>query len=506
MNRIKPLPLIIILGATGTGKTKLSLELAQKFNGEIISADSMQVYKEFNILTAKATKDEQIKSKHHLLDVATTKLPYDVKQFRDAALPIIDNCLSNSKIPIIVGGTNYYIESLLWKILINSPSCDVKNNKDLLNTANSGQYAKIISNSEQLSIDNIQQEHDTEQSRKRTYSEVNIEYISNTKKNVDKSLCEDDLNKYSNKTLYDMLVEIDSKSADRIHPNNRRKIIRALEIFRDHGKTLTKVLNEQKTEEGSNKYGGPLRYKNAILLWVKCDESILKERLDNRISEMLKLGLLKEIREFYNNYLKDCQSENVITDTTKGILQSIGFKEFLPYLENNNEDTDELIVKYIVKNQEIDATDVPKELPMLLECLERLKLVTKRYAKKQIKWITNRFTLQSNRLVPSIYVLNSSDIKNWNKNVYLPAENIINSYMENIMPKLTPLSTQDNPRKEYDENLQFKCEYCQRVFVGEFQWNIHNKSNRHKRVITSFNRKRLNASDCSEKRIKEVLV
>ncbi|XP_042235082.1 tRNA dimethylallyltransferase-like [Homarus americanus] len=118
--RVSRLPVVVVLGATGTGKSKLALEIAGKFNGEIISADSMQVYHGLDIVTNKVTPEEQAQVPHHLLDFLDPLSRYSVTDFRNDALPVVERLLSQNKIPVIVGGTNYYIESLLWNVLIDT--------------------------------------------------------------------------------------------------------------------------------------------------------------------------------------------------------------------------------------------------------------------------------------------------------------------------------------------------------------------------------------------------
>ncbi|XP_039284741.1 tRNA dimethylallyltransferase [Nilaparvata lugens] len=116
MNRC--VPIIVILGGTGTGKSKLGIQIAKRIGGEIISADSMQVYKGLNILTNKVTEEEKDGVVHHLLDFVEPPRTYTVVDFRNEALPIMDRLLEQKRSPVIVGGTNYYIESLLWKVLV----------------------------------------------------------------------------------------------------------------------------------------------------------------------------------------------------------------------------------------------------------------------------------------------------------------------------------------------------------------------------------------------------
>ncbi|XP_017881076.1 tRNA dimethylallyltransferase-like [Ceratina calcarata] len=168
-------PVLAILGSTGSGKSRLGIELARRFSGEIISADSMQVYKGLDIITAKVTKEEKAMVPHHMLDVVDPLNPsFTVVQFRDMAIPIIDDLLARRKMPIIVGGTNYYIESVLWKIL----------------------------------IDKNEDEDDPVARSKRM--KVEMDRFTTT----------------SNEELFKQLTEVDPEMARRVHPNNRRKIIR----------------------------------------------------------------------------------------------------------------------------------------------------------------------------------------------------------------------------------------------------------------------------------------
>ncbi|KAK4301246.1 hypothetical protein Pmani_026599 [Petrolisthes manimaculis] len=122
--RASRVPVVVVLGATGTGKSKLALEIATRFKGEIISADSMQVYKGLDIITNKVTPEEQAQVPHHLLDFVDPLSRYSVIDFRDAALPIVQRLLDQGTLPVIVGGTNYYIESLLWEVLIDPVSSE----------------------------------------------------------------------------------------------------------------------------------------------------------------------------------------------------------------------------------------------------------------------------------------------------------------------------------------------------------------------------------------------
>ncbi|XP_055911451.1 tRNA dimethylallyltransferase [Eupeodes corollae] len=446
---IRKVPLVVILGSTGTGKTKLSLELAERFGGEIISADSMQVYSKLDIVTAKATKAEQARAKHHLLDVAKPGEAFTVVNFRDAALSITEDLMSKSKIPIVVGGTNYYIESLLWNML-------VVNDSHKANEADLKPTIKITEN-----------------------------------------LLE---TKMTSEDLHVLLKKVDPTSANRIHPNNRRKIIRALEVYQKSGETLTSIFENQRSEAGGNRLGGPLRYPNTILFWLRCNQDVLNERLEKRVDSMLELGLLPEIRNFYKeNLIDSCENKY-----TKGILQTIGLKEFIPYLEQFNEEDDQKNEAYLKSNNykisepngvKVDGVnDRPKGYDVLISCLDRLKLVTNRYSKKQIKWIKNRFLSYIDRQVPDLYKLDTSDVSQWNSEVYLPAVDVIESIINGVKPKLEPLEKLDHPGKGLNEETTNYCPTCERVFIGEFQWNLHLTSNKHKKRKESQRKKEKAAS------------
>ncbi|XP_068157787.1 tRNA dimethylallyltransferase [Drosophila tropicalis] len=428
---LRKVPLIVILGSTGTGKTKLSLELAERFGGEIISADSMQVYRNLDIATAKATKEEQAQAKHHLLDVATPSEPFTVTHFRNAALPIIEQLLAKSKTPIIVGGTNYYIESLLWDILVNTSG-----DEDLDETG--------------------------------------------------KQLADKKLSTMSTTDLHQHLASIDAASANRIHPNNRRKILRAIEVFQETGETLTSKLSEQRQQPGGNRLGGPLRYPHIVLLWLRCQQDVLNERLDKRVDGMLKQGLLKELRNFHNTY------EGVTVQAyTKGVLQTIGYKEFVPYLMKYTADFDEKVEEYLKAHQyqmpskeideELKGTDLSAGLQLLRKCCDELKLVTRRYSKKQIKWINNRFLASKDRQVPDLYELDTSNVSAWSDMVYRPAESIISSCINGETTEIEPMPKRVHPGADLNEETSNFCSICQRHFIGEYQWTIHLKSNKHKR-------------------------
>ncbi|XP_078047163.1 tRNA dimethylallyltransferase [Augochlora pura] len=429
-------PVLTIFGATGTGKSRLAIELARKFSGEIISADSMQLYKSLDIITAKVTEEERAMAPHHMLDIIDPLIPdFTVTQFRNMSLPIIDNLLTKKKLPIVVGGTNYYIEALLWKILIT-------NSEPVPNSSNS------------LCMENAYNDGDKKK--------LKIDTDWNSKE--------------SNENLFKKLMEVDPEMAKRLHPNNRRKILRSLQVFEQHGVTHSELLKAQRITGGSG-LGGLLRYPNSIILWLQSDKTVLEERLDSRVDAMVQTGLVQELLDFHRRYNEQRIATNALPDYTKGIFQSIGFKEFHRYLMLSEEERREK------KGQEL-----------LQEGIDNLKLVTKRYARIQEKWIRNRIIRRVDRQVPPVYTLDCSDMKIWETSVYKKAVSIVEAVLRGEKPEQTAVNESIANIKITDssnEECRY-CDICERFFVGE-QFDVHLRSNKHQKVLKK--KKRLAEKD-----------
>ncbi|KAL1255840.1 hypothetical protein QQF64_013901, partial [Cirrhinus molitorella] len=331
--------LVVILGATGTGKSKLAIEIGRRLNGEIISADSMQVYKGLDIITNKVTEEEQAQCRHHMISFVDPLVSgYTVVDFRNKALSLIsflkhstlhseipdsssdaEDMHRQKKLPIIVGGTNYYIESILWKVLIDT-----------------GQGS------------------DTE-SEKGGASESKAE-----------------LEKLGGPELHKRLKEVDPDMAAVLHPHDARKIARSLQVFMDTGVPHSRLLEEQRGQDGGDCLGGPLRFQDPCIFWLHSKTNVLDERLDKRVDQMLSLGLIDELKEFHQRFNDKKIKENS-QDYQHGIFQSIGFKEFHEYLTASED----------ISQEERDK--------LKIKGIESLKQVTRRYARKQNKWVRNRF-------------------------------------------------------------------------------------------------------------------
>lgn len=233
--------IIVIVGPTAVGKTYVSVELAKKLNTEIISADSMQIYKSLDYGTAKVTKDEQLEIKHHLIDICDISEEFSVADFKSLCYDKIDEILKKNKIPIIVGGTGLYINSVV------------------------------------LDLDFQAEEEKEEVKEYRNY-------------------LYDLASKNSNGYIYDILVKLDPVTASQIHKNNLRRVVRALEIIKFNGNTKSEHMeNEKRRIENLN-----LKYDFSIY-YIDMPREILYDRINRRVDQMLEQGeILKEAKLIFD--------------------------------------------------------------------------------------------------------------------------------------------------------------------------------------------------------------
>ncbi|XP_066125636.1 tRNA dimethylallyltransferase isoform X1 [Saccopteryx bilineata] len=397
----RTLPLVVILGATGTGKSTLALQLGQRLGGEIVSADSMQVYEGLDIITNKVSTEEQRMCQHHMISFVDPLVTnYTVVEFRNKATALIEDIFSRDKIPIVVGGTNYYIESLLWKVLINA-------------------------------------------------KETGTDKVNDQKAELEKE---------DGHVLYRRLRQVDPEMAAKLHPHDKRKVARSLQVFDETGISHSEFLHRQHAEEGGGPLGGPLKFPNPCILWLHADQKVLDERLDKRVDDMLAAGLLDELRDFHRRYNQKKVAENS-QDYQHGIFQSIGFKEFHEFLITEGKCTPE------TSNQ------------LLKKGIEALKQVTKRYARKQNRWVKNRFLNRPGPSVPPVYGLEVSDVSKWEESVLEPALEIVRSFVQGHKPAAAPVKM---PCNETENKRSYHiCDLCDRIIIGDREWTAHIKSKSH---------------------------
>ena len=272
---------IVICGPTASGKASLGIKLANRINGEIISCDSMQIYKDMDIGTAKPTLEERNAAKHYLVDFVSPDKRYSVADYKKDAEETIDKIISEGKTPIIVGGTGLYLNSLVYGIEYPNIETDLKYREELENRVLAEGLGK----------------------------------------------------------LYDEAAEIDPEAIKKISPNDKKRILRILEIYHAAGKTKTEM------EIESKKKGVKYDYRIFVL---NMERGKLYDRINKRVDIMIENGLEEEVRKLIEKYTKFPTA-----------MQGLGYKEIIEYFDNK-----------ITRD----------------EAIEKIKMESRRYAKRQITW------------------------------------------------------------------------------------------------------------------------
>ncbi len=275
-------PLVILTGPTAVGKTALSIKLASEIGGEIISADSMQVYRQMDIGSAKIKPEEMGGIPHHMIDILEPEEEFNVCLFEKLALEAMEQIYERGHIPVVVGGTGFYIQALLYQ------------------------------------IDFTEEETDTAYRDKLW------------------QLGEEKGNHY----LHELLRKVDPKSAEEIHENNRKRVIRALEFYENCGKPISTHNKEQRQKTSAY---------NSCYFVLTDDRKKLYERIESRVDQMLSKGLVDEVRTLKE---RGCNASMVS-------MQGLGYKEILEYLDGRCS---------------------------LLEAVEKIKKETRHFAKRQLTW------------------------------------------------------------------------------------------------------------------------
>ena len=272
---------LVILGPTATGKSHCAIEIAKKFNGEIISGDSMLVYREMNIGTAKPSAEELAAVPHHLVDILPPEASFSVVDFKEQAQRLITEINARGHLPIIAGGTGLYIKALLEDYAFNS----VSENSEL---------------------------------REQLTREAELQGAE---------------------ALHARLAALDAVAAERIHPNNVRRVVRALEVYQLTGIPFSRQPSLEKE--------APFRYRVAALTM---DRAILYQRIEHRVDQMMAQGLLAEVQTLMRSGISpDCQA-----------MKAIGYKELVPVVRGETP---------------LDAA------------VSQLKQNTRHYAKRQLTWM-----------------------------------------------------------------------------------------------------------------------
>lgn len=396
--------IIVVVGTTGVGKTKLGVELAKRLGGEVINADVMQMYQGLSIATAKATPQEMDGVDHHLMSFLEPAEPFSPHAFRQLADAKIEEIHARGNVPIIVGGTMYYVQGLLWDHLINP-----NNTED---TGKGSGVASATPGTNSSSTSKIDRRHAVH----REVGDSGAKSVTQSRnRSSSSSSSESPLT-----SLWDELNVVDPDSAKRIHPNNLRKIQQSLNIFNTSGVRHSELIRQQHAQGGG--VGGDLealRYKNCGVIWLRAETDVLKARLDQRVDKMMRAGLAKEIADLQSDMLcknQDTNGNAAPFDPSRGVFQSIGFKEFDRYLTllrtpaSSNTDTGGIHGAGSSSHSEAALEDA------LTLGVEQLKLSTRRYARRQLSWIRNRIVGN----IPT-YMFDATNVDEFDTSVVDPA-------------------------------------------------------------------------------------
>ena len=279
----KKIPLIIVAGATASGKTSLGIELAKKFNGEVISCDSMQIYKNLDIGTAKPTKEEMGDVPHHMIDIVPPEESFSVERYCRLAKGIIEDIHNRGKLPIMVGGTGLYSDNTVYGTEFTAPKRDEEISESL-----------------------------------RQFAEEN-----------------------GNDALFEILRKEDPEEAKKLHPNDVKRVIRAIETVRATGKSRSEIDRDSRPEVSPYNY---------LYVAIDMERDVLYSRIEKRVDIMLKDGLLEEVQKHILPRLSNISTA----------LTAIGYREAVWYF---------------------------KGLCTYDEMVSLLKRNTRRYAKRQLTWL-----------------------------------------------------------------------------------------------------------------------
>lgn len=394
------------------------------------------MYEGLPIATNKISAEERRNVPHHLLGcIKLNEAPWTVTKFRQNATQVAEQIRSRGKVPIVVGGTHYYAQSLLFKdaLVDNGPG-----------------YMTVEEQEKRWPI----------------------------------------LGAGSAEMLQE-LNEIDPVMAQRWHPNDVRKIRRSLEIYLTTGRKASEIYEEQleqRAREGdaTNCHADDIarqalhqqdyrfqpesaqRY-DSLIFWTHAEPETLKRRLDDRVDTMLRNGLLSEVESLYQHQ-QEQQIADPEADLTRGIWIAIGYKEFLPYL---------LATK--------DGNTSEKELERLkLDGIERTQIRTRQYAKSQIRWIRGKLltALRRENLTSKIFQLDASDLAKWEESVMFKAEQIATAFLAgSVLPEpseyLGIADSMNKPSKDQDHYARH-CEVCNKIMTTADAWEVHSKSRKHK--------------------------
>ncbi|EEF33328.1 tRNA delta(2)-isopentenylpyrophosphate transferase, putative [Ricinus communis] len=434
------------MGPTGSGKSKLAIDLATHFPVEIINADSMQVYHGLDVLTNKVPLYDQKGVPHHLLGTISPNVEFTAKEFRDSAIPLIKDILSRNCFPVIVGGTNYYIQALVSPFLLDDTAAEDLDDS-FVNEPPGDEQTDQVPEFESNGFDS-----------------------------------------------YDYLKELDPVAANRVHPNNHRKINQYLNLYARSG-ILPSKLYLGKAAENWGRIDN-CRF-DCCFICVDAATPVLDQYVGQRVDCMIDAGLLCEVYDIYNPY----------ADYTRGLQQAIGVREFedvlRAYLSDNrndeaNDSTDKSLFLVSTNNdkmlknnmREILRSSDDNEVKVLLtEAIDKVKLNTRRLVRRQKRRITRLNTLFGWNIhyVDATESISCKSDESWAAHVVEPAVEIIRSFLRGDKSSVPVLEASVDAGMKRNLWTQYICKACgDKVLRGAHEWEQHKQGRGHRKRSSRF--------------------
>ena len=419
----------------------------------------MQMYRGLPITTNKLTEKERRNIPHWIFDqIGLEETPWTVQKFQTESRKIIQQIHLRGRLPILVGGTHYYTEAVLFngRTTLNDPARELS---------------------------------DEEQNKSRD--------AKRRGSILDRPTAE----------IWNRLHEVDPQMADRWHPNDRRKIQRSLEIWLETGKTASQTYRDQCEATGTSqddqhktcdaKGREAANHYDSLVFWLQTSREVLKARLEDRVESMLDAGLLQEAQEIMEQEQKFASGGSIV-DRSKGIWASIGYKELTPYLEAMHKD-----------ENKPSSNELEK---IKLSCISAIKAATCRYAQRQDRWIRIHLLNTLSRVAgerpdsTKMYPLDCTNIDegSWHSHVYEPCATIVSAFLagDKLPPSSLPLletSMQSSStaslaqdkhdigvyidRKTSESRKRRHCAICNKTMMTEKEWSAHMSSNSHRKAV-----------------------
>lgn len=409
------------------------------------------MYKGLPIVTNKIPEDERNGIPHHLLDqIGLREAPWTVHEFVEESSGIIDAIRGRGKLPVVVGGTSYYIYSLLFRdTIITADSDDAEG-----------------------------------------FDEGGDKIVHSSPNGASNDEFTHDLLEATTEDLYRKLRDVDPEMASRWHPKDRRKIQRSLEIWLKSGRKPSEIYAEQANsrefaavddEQPGAKY-------DPLVFWLDADDAILKTRLNERVDKMVDQGLLEEVK-MMRDFEGACNHKGTKLDQSKGIWVAIGYKQLAAWLD-----------AIAMQNNETVADDAKKIKDLQEMGVEAVKSATRQYAKRQDRWIRLRFAkgLQNVDAFDRLFLLDGTDLADWSEKVEGPALKVLKLFLQgDALPSHKSLSDRAAKRlsqletQETVERQAIFCDVCNKTLMSEQEWLAHLKSQSHKKVQAGIRKRAL---------------